>query len=62
MSDKDLAKLLLISDMALFNSSHEELVELEKDQGRDFDTTCAETMNIFNVTLKKYKKQRLEND
>lgn len=61
MNDKNLAKLLLKSDMALFNSSHEDLVKLEEEQGRNFDDTYKSTVNLLQQTIKSFKKQRLQN-
>ena len=61
MTDKDLAKLIILSEANLFSSSVEELEEFEKLRNSSVSEQATKTRDLLNKTIKSFKKQKLAN-
>lgn len=59
MSDKDLAKLLLLNEQEIFNSRREDLELHNIELGTTLEKSALDTRALFEKVAKKFKKERL---
>ena len=60
MSDKDLAKLLLLNEQEIFNSRREDLELHNIELGTTLEKSALDTRALFEKVAKKFKKETAE--